>query len=625
LFADNLPAPASEPISSDVRADPDAIPVRARMSTIAAWPWQAWAFAGWLAGSIGFMAIVASRVLRFQRLLKHAAPASPSLLAIATEAAHELDVRRAPRLLVISARVPPLLWPVGRRPTIVMPGDVIDKLSETQLRHVLAHEMAHVARRDHWVRWFVAAVATLYWWHPVFWLAGRRLRTAEEACCDALVVGRCRAATARQYAGTLLEIVDFVAATTAPPPALGSGMGGRTQLKRRIEMLLENRVPARLSTLAKLCLIVTAIAVLPLSAVAWQAEQPTDQNSPPSEEQEAKAVEKMSAHGMRVVIELPDAPYRIAPGDLLQIEAPAESLFPDAPIKGTYLVEPGGNVQLGPQYGRVFLKGSTLAEAEEKIEKYLAKLVRSPQIAVTIGGWRNPEKQRLAPIPGFPYRIAAGDLLEINSPKQSTLPDAPIEGLYLVEPGGTVQLGPAYGRVAVDDLSLEEAEAAIRTQLSQSIREPLVAVTLGGWKLALEQGGEAVAAKTGGLDEELVAALREYVSFLEMSYQTAEARYKTGASPQTDVLIAGYELSAARAELAQAEGSLEEALNHRQQAREAAEASVKFLETMRASAQVTDDQLVTKAAHNLLQAKIQLIAAKRALTLADGGSQEPRP
>ena len=58
-----------------------------------------------------------------------------------------------------------------------------------------------------------------------------------------------------------------------------------------------------------------------------------------------------------------------------------------------------------------------------------------------------------------------------------TLLDQPIDGMYRVEPGGTVPLGPAYGRADVKGLTIEEAEAAIGKQLRKVLQKPEVQVT----------------------------------------------------------------------------------------------------------------------------------------------------
>ena len=44
---------------------------------------------------------------------------------------------------------------------------------------LLAHELAHYARGDHWVRWLELIVAVLFWWHPAAWVARVKLREAE--------------------------------------------------------------------------------------------------------------------------------------------------------------------------------------------------------------------------------------------------------------------------------------------------------------------------------------------------------------------------------------------------------------------------------------------------------------
>jgi hypothetical protein len=72
-----------------------------------------------------------------------------------------------------------------------------------------------------------------------------------------------------------------------------------------------------------------------------------------------------------------------------------------------------------------------------------------------------------------------------------TLPDEPISGTYLLEASGELALGPAYGRVPLQGLTLREAEAAIEKQLKKVLREPKVSVSLAGWKSDQEKTTEA--------------------------------------------------------------------------------------------------------------------------------------
>ena len=66
-------------------------------------------------------------------------------------------------------------------------------------------------------------------------------------------------------------------------------------------------------------------------------------------------------------------------------------------------------------------------------------------------------------IPKEPFQIQPLDVLQVEV--EGTKLDQPISGLYLVEPGGMLNLGPGYGKVKVGGLSLEEATAAVTKQL----------------------------------------------------------------------------------------------------------------------------------------------------------------
>lgn len=73
------------------------------------------------------------------------------------------------------------------RPTIYLPDDLVESLSDEQLEHVLLHELAHIRRRDTLIAAGCAAITTAYWFHPCVWWAQWRLRALREQCCDQTV------------------------------------------------------------------------------------------------------------------------------------------------------------------------------------------------------------------------------------------------------------------------------------------------------------------------------------------------------------------------------------------------------------------------------------------------------
>ena len=83
------------------------------------------------------------------------------------------------------------------------------------------------------------------------------------------------------------------------------------------------------------------------------------------------------------------------------------------------------------------------------------------------------EVLKLMPLP--PYHIENYDVLQVNV--LGTLIDQPINNYFIVDEG-KIHLGPAYGWVRVAGMTIDEANAAIRTHLQDILRQPEVSVQL---------------------------------------------------------------------------------------------------------------------------------------------------
>ena len=195
----------------------------------------------WLLGSAGFFGWTLVRTIRFQRTLTRAARRAPQLRQLATEIGDRLGLRRVPRIHTTTARLRPMVWWAGGRVRILVPSVFLDELDDTELRAVLAHELAHVRRRDHLVRIVEWLACSVYWWNPVVWWARRELRLAEESCCDVLAVSAVRSTQGR-YARALLRAVEVMSAGPVErTPALASAAGvGRDskRLEKRLRRVL---------------------------------------------------------------------------------------------------------------------------------------------------------------------------------------------------------------------------------------------------------------------------------------------------------------------------------------------------------------------------------------------------
>ncbi len=179
----------------------------------------------WIIGAFVCGGLVILRCRRFRRLLVLATPAEEFLKAEVLRLSMRMGLKSSPAIDLIDAQIPPLVWGIFGRPRILLPQKLMGGLSPEQRQTVLAHELAHIRRKDHLVRWLEVCVLVLFWWYPIAWWASRELRRAEEECCDALVIWALPESR-QTYALALCETIDFLVETPLPIPKLVGGTSG---------------------------------------------------------------------------------------------------------------------------------------------------------------------------------------------------------------------------------------------------------------------------------------------------------------------------------------------------------------------------------------------------------------
>lgn len=121
------------------------------------------------------------------------------------------------------------------RPKIYLPSD----LSETARSHVLAHEMAHIARRDHWWKPLGFTLLTVNWFNPAMWLSYILLCRDIEMACDERVVRNFGPEEKKAYSAALLGCSVNSRSITVCPLAFGE-----VGVKQRIRSVLSYKKPA---------------------------------------------------------------------------------------------------------------------------------------------------------------------------------------------------------------------------------------------------------------------------------------------------------------------------------------------------------------------------------------------
>src|SRR5262249_34823393 len=104
------------------------------------------------------------------------------------------------------------------------------------IRHVLAHELAHLVRGDLWSNWLLLAARVLHWFDPVTWWTIREMQAEREAACDELTVAALGEADRSAYGATIIDLAASLAPSGMAPAMIGLIASNR-RLTPRIERL----------------------------------------------------------------------------------------------------------------------------------------------------------------------------------------------------------------------------------------------------------------------------------------------------------------------------------------------------------------------------------------------------
>jgi beta-lactamase regulating signal transducer with metallopeptidase domain len=121
------------------------------------------------------------------------------------------------------------------RPRILIPPALIEKLSASELRQVVLHEMEHLRRRDDWTNLFQKAALVLFPLNPALLWVERRLCAERELACDDRVLRSIAAPKA--YAICLTRLAEFSMLQRSLSLVLGA-WERQSELVRRVDRLL---------------------------------------------------------------------------------------------------------------------------------------------------------------------------------------------------------------------------------------------------------------------------------------------------------------------------------------------------------------------------------------------------
>ncbi len=216
----------------------------------------------WATGVLCCLGALLRQVFSLRRLCRRARPLEGADIAsLANELSKQMGMRRRPCVYASHEANAPLITGL-LRPIIVLPESALEAYTATEMRLILTHELAHIRAGDLWWMAAAALTETIFFFHPLLWLAGREFALAREADCDRTVL-RLSEAPAAVYGRVLVKIVTAKPKRDTFIATLGAAVGYRL-LRTRLTLLQhsESHPPTKRMRTARALLTICLCALL---------------------------------------------------------------------------------------------------------------------------------------------------------------------------------------------------------------------------------------------------------------------------------------------------------------------------------------------------------------------------
>ena len=156
------------------------------------------------------------------------------------------------------------------KPLVLLPASAVTGLSETQLRAILLHELAHIRRHDYLVNLLQTVIESLLFYHPLVWWMSSQIRIERENCCDDIVLQHCD--NSSEYVRALLLLESHQ--RHSPVLALNATGGS---LVKRVRRIARKQTSGAANAWGAGFIVLALIALIPISQSSTWAIQPAPQ------------------------------------------------------------------------------------------------------------------------------------------------------------------------------------------------------------------------------------------------------------------------------------------------------------------------------------------------------------
>ncbi len=233
-------------------------------------PPKMWFMYLWIAGVIIYAIVVIAKAVHLNSyLVKNRKSISEGLQ-------HEFDaiLDNLPTCYMVKGIAQPFVWGLVKG-SIYLPANFIRSTSPAHRKQIISHEAGHVNRYDPLVNLLQIIAQTVFFFHPLVWIANRVIRAEREKCCDEIAIAKLNA-TPRDYGSAIVETLVKEYESTIPIPSMAIA-GPIKNIEDRIKTIMKpnKKFYKRPTVIALISILLVAAFAIPTSFALTAKETDT--------------------------------------------------------------------------------------------------------------------------------------------------------------------------------------------------------------------------------------------------------------------------------------------------------------------------------------------------------------
>lgn len=193
-------------------------------------------FIGWIVGVfILLMNTLIADIKFFSKIRRRKEIKDKRILNILEECKFTMRVyKNIPIIKLSSIKSPAICGLVN--PKILIPSNLIQDISENDLRNIFFHELSHFKRKDIFTNYLIRVVCILHWFNPFVWYIFKQMKRDMEICCDAMSLKQVETNKLENYGMTMINLIQY--SSMLPRVDMIAGMlNNKSDFKSRIKMI----------------------------------------------------------------------------------------------------------------------------------------------------------------------------------------------------------------------------------------------------------------------------------------------------------------------------------------------------------------------------------------------------